>query len=222
MTSGKYGSNFSVKFSILVSYWGCTDLVTWSFLASRIACLPLERFHRTLSEKGKIVEIGCGHGLVTQYLARRGPAREVIGYDPDQRRIPIAKAAARKVPNLTYQGSYFDAGSHRDLSAVAIIGVCCLLDDAVCLNLLSAARASLRPGGVLLLSEILEDKNDWRYAFHIWRERWFARIGFTQGQGLFTRPLATWEKLVHNAGFDRIEPFKAPVPLHSVFNWACS
>ena len=221
MSSHKELDDISTKFQIIRSYWDVTGLVIWSFLATRVATLPLESFHRQLPAEGTIVEVGCGHGVVLQYLARRGCGRKVVGYEPDGRRIPIAQAAAKAVPNLEWRPGYFEKGLHDDLTAVVIIGVLCLLDDATCMRILSAARASLPSGNILLLSDILKNDNDWRYGFHVWRERLFARIGFTQGQGLFLRSPEVWKELIHNAGFRQFEPFTAPVPLHSVFNWVC-
>ncbi len=221
MSAADRWDDCATRLAILRSYWRVADPVTWFFLTCRIASLPLNRFSRHIPVSGKIVEVGCGHGLVAQYLAHREKGRNIVGCDPDRRRILVAKAAAKAMPNLEYRESRFEEGHHQDLAAVVIIGVLCLVDDATSASVLSEARGSLRPGGLLLLSDILKGEGDWRYAFHVWRENWLGRIGFTRGQGIFVRPLSDWERLVRGAGFSTIEAFQAPVPMHSVFNWIC-
>lgn|GEM_PF-1302706 len=221
MTPAKRPSHAALKIAISRSYWDVVDLMTWCFLSCRISLMPLECYHRLLPKEGRIVEVGCGHGVITQYLARRGEARAVIGYEPDERRATIAQRAARGISNLEYRQGYFESSLQNGLVALVIIGVLYLLDDETCLNVLSTARNSLGAGGVFLLSDIWRKEQDLRYEFHLRREHWFKQIGFTQGQGLFVRSPETWKELLHKAGFNRIEPFEAPVLMHSVFNWIC-
>lgn len=50
---------------------------------------------------GTILDLGCGHGVLTNYIALRGPRRHVIGLDLSEQRIAIARAAAP--PNAEFQ-----------------------------------------------------------------------------------------------------------------------
>ena len=43
---------------------------------------------------GRILEVGCGHGLVSSYLALACPDRHVVGVDIDEHKIEVAHRAA--------------------------------------------------------------------------------------------------------------------------------
>lgn len=218
----KVPGDVATKIAVAWSYSRVADPLTSAFLIARLLALPLERFHHALPAEGTIIDVGCGHGAVAQYLARRAPARKVIGYDPDTRRVSIARRAARLEGNLEYRVASVEPGFADDVTAVLVLGVLCLVDDVTCRRILTAARLALRDGGKLVLSDILKNERDWRYSFHLWRERWFARVGFTRSEGLFVRPAHVWQTMIRDAGFQRAEPFAAPVMMHSVFNWICS
>ncbi len=192
-----------------------------AFLLARTLLLPLDRFDARLPAAGAFADVGCGHGLLSQYLARRQPARRVIGYDLDPRRLEAAGRAAGDLSNVEFRAERFEASGARDLAGVLLVGILCLVDDAACAGLLAAARRALAPGGALLLHDVRLERGGWVLRGHLWRERLLARSGFTRADGLFVRPGAWWQGAVAGAGFSAIEPFRADVPLHSVFNWIC-
>ena len=61
------------------------------FLFLRLKLLPLDIYFNKIYKKGKIVEVGCGHGLISYYLSLRAPYLEFCGIDPDKKRIEFAK-----------------------------------------------------------------------------------------------------------------------------------
>ncbi len=216
-----FTTDLAVKRAVIGSYFGPAHFRLWAFLALRTLVLPLKEFDGFIPRSGKVVEIGCGHGLVAQYLARRSPARQVIGYDPDERRIPTARAAAKGLANLEYRQTTFEDDPEPGLAAVIINGVLYLLPDEDCLKVLKAVRNHLTAGGVLVFSDVLVAPGRWRYRFHVARERVFAEGGFTRGQGLFFRTPEAWQGMLAAAGFRDIRPFHAPVAMHSVLNYVC-
>ena len=52
-----------------------------------------------LPNAGVIVELGCGEGLLTNYLAINGPKREIVGYEIVPERLAIAK---KGIKNTSY------------------------------------------------------------------------------------------------------------------------
>ncbi|MBM4034532.1 MAG: class I SAM-dependent methyltransferase [Planctomycetes bacterium] len=51
--------------------------------------------------EGTILDLGCGHGVLANYLALRGPRRRLIGFDISEHRIALARAAAP--PNAEFR-----------------------------------------------------------------------------------------------------------------------
>lgn len=50
--------------------------------------------------EGTIVDLGCGHGVLANYLALRSPNRRVIGFDLSEHRIAVAQSIG--LPNAEF------------------------------------------------------------------------------------------------------------------------
>jgi len=210
------------KMDIIRAYQGAAKPHIWAFLAARTILLPLNKFHEALPKKGVIAEVGCGHGVVCQYLARRAPFRQMVGFDMDLRRINVALNAMDSLRNLEYRAAFFDKGSCKELTGVVVIGVFCLLQDSSVLEILRAIRKNLSNGGLLLVSDIPDyNGGDRVHRFHLARERFLGRIGFTVGQGIFLRSESEWEQMLESTGFSQTKALNAPVFMHQTFNWVC-
>lgn len=61
---------------------------------------PYEELEKLIPRKAKIVDIGCGEGILANFLALTSKDREVIGFEIDKKRIAIAD---RKIPNTKFK-----------------------------------------------------------------------------------------------------------------------
>lgn len=61
---------------------------------------PYEVVNKMIPKSGMIVELGCGEGLLTNYLAISEPKRKIIGYELVPERLESAK---KKIKNTTYK-----------------------------------------------------------------------------------------------------------------------
>ena len=205
---------------IVTSFFKEVNIIEWCFLALRTWILPLEKYNEQIPESGLIVEVGCGHGIVVQYLARRSTDRIIVGYDTDPRRLKIAKKSAKLCTNIKFRQNLFIEGSQKSASAVTVIGVFCLLDDDNTIQILKAAKSCLSNNGVLHINDIPKKKTI-IHKLHIMRESMLGLVGFTQGQGVFLRTDDEWRQILNIAGFNQVEEFKASVFMHSTFDWIC-
>ena len=53
-----------------------------------------------LAADGTIVDLGCGHGVLANYLALRSPGRRVLGFDLDEHRVAVAQSIG--LPNAEF------------------------------------------------------------------------------------------------------------------------
>lgn len=51
--------------------------------------------------RARIIDLGCGHGVLANYLALRGPERRVLGFDLDAYRIRVARSIG--LPNAEFR-----------------------------------------------------------------------------------------------------------------------
>lgn len=127
---------------------------------------PFPTIESAVPLSGRILEIGCGHGLFCTYLALAEPAREVVGVDIDADKIDQARQVAKDLPGVRLSFDVGKSGTVRSgpWDAIAIVDMLYLLPAAEQRALLSAAVEQLAPGGVLLVKEMSPTPR--------WKARW--------------------------------------------------
>lgn len=153
---------------------------------------------------GRVLEIGCGHGLVAATLALQSARREVVGFDVDPDKVAAAERIAAAV---RADGGHLEVtvGDGTELpagpwDAIVIADVIYLLAPDTQEALLKSAAAGLAPGGVLVLKE-LDDKP--------WAKAAFARVEevlatkvlrITAGSDLHWRSASEWATQLEGCG----------------------
>lgn len=121
---------------------------------------PFEPLATAVPDVGHVLEVGCGHGLLSTLLAIDGPERSVVGIDIDDAKIELAKD--RSAP-LVAEGIElrFEHRAPGDIptieggwDAIVIVDVLYLLEATRRRELLAACIDALAPGGELLLKEV--------------------------------------------------------------------
>ncbi len=156
---------------------------------------PFEDVADVVPRRGRILEVGCGHGLFATYLSLSSPERTVVGTDVDGDKIRAAQRAAAGLPNLSFAPAEPGELPTGPWDAVCIVDVLYLIDRAGERSLLRAAANSLAPGGVLVVKE-MGSLPRWKFRWMAAQERLSVRIlKITEGHELtFVPPqeLATW------------------------------
>ncbi|MCC5950772.1 MAG: methyltransferase domain-containing protein [Acidimicrobiia bacterium] len=149
---------------------------------------PFDALERRVPAAGRVLEVGCGHGLLAVYLALAGPDRVVTGVDIDAHKIDLAaQAASRLEPDEAQVGfaavapGEFVAGT---FDAIVIADVLYLLDPDARKRLLAACVQHLADGGVLLVKET-DRLPRWKGAITVAQERLATGVlGITAGDGV--------------------------------------
>lgn len=175
-------------------------------LRIRWATCPVPEIDAEVPTSGRILEVGCGHGLVTAYLARACPGREVVGVDIDERKLAVARAAAEHLPpgsgSLRFASSSDGAVPPGPWDAVVIVDVLYLLDTDHELALLDACVAELAPGGVLVLKET-DVVPAWKHRLARTQEVLATRVlRITEGDSLTFTPIAELAGHLVDRGFE--------------------
>jgi cyclopropane fatty-acyl-phospholipid synthase-like methyltransferase len=106
---------------------------------------------------GRVLDAGCGHGLLSLYLAAQAPDRRITGVDVDTDKLTVARRAAARAgldARVTFEP--VDAGWRPDPSWDAIVEVdmLYLLGRPRATQWLRGAAGALAPGGRLVVKEL--------------------------------------------------------------------
>src|SRR5580698_8822066 len=110
-----------------------------------------------LRDEGRILDVGCGFGLFAAYFGQTQPKREIVGVDPNARRIELARhvASALSLRQHTFHvGDVRTAGLAGPFQAVYVLDVMHHIPEAEQLPVLEHLRDVLAPGGMLLIKDI--------------------------------------------------------------------
>ena len=151
----------------------------------RWATCPFRRISDEVPQTGRVLEVGCGFGLFSSYLALNGRGRHVTGIDVDERKIEPARLAAAEagVRGATCSFAVAGPGEVPDgpWDAVVIVDVLYLLDAAAQAALLRTCAAALAPGGALVVKEMAPSPR-WKAAWNRAQETVSVRLlGITAG-----------------------------------------
>jgi ubiquinone/menaquinone biosynthesis C-methylase UbiE len=191
------------------SLFADAPLSTRSFLRLRSILTPYDRMASVLPARGRVLDLGSGHGLLAFALSLSSHEREIIGIDHDADRVRIAEAAALRLPVGSRPG--FEVGDLKEklwsfpsgsLTGIAMIDILHYFDPPSQQFLVSQAARVLAPGGVLAVREIDSD-NGVKAALNRFYERVATGVGFTRSAGhmLSFRGSVGWIDLLDGAGF---------------------
>jgi 2-polyprenyl-3-methyl-5-hydroxy-6-metoxy-1,4-benzoquinol methylase len=110
-----------------------------------------------LTDEGRILDVGCGFGLFAAYFGQTHPRRQIVGVDPNARRVDLARRVAQKLGLVDHR---FHVGDVRDthlegpFDAVYVLDVMHHIPEADQRPVLERLRDLLVPGGMLLIKDI--------------------------------------------------------------------
>jgi 2-polyprenyl-3-methyl-5-hydroxy-6-metoxy-1,4-benzoquinol methylase len=164
-----------------------------------------------------LLDIGCGIGLLGQYLHTQGHRQPYLGLDHDPRKIAAGRIAVRRAGLDAVMGlRHADVADLPPMHGhVALLDVLHYLPAERQPALLQAAIRHLAPQGCLIIRNVLHEPN-WR--FHATRiEEFFLRVsGWIPGGAQHYPTADELRAPLENAGLDvRIEPLRGCTPFNS-------
>jgi len=133
------------------------------YIYLRYIILPFYLIEKYIPKKGKIVDIGCGHGAFSIYLALKEKSREIIGLDFNKKRIESANKAASNLKNVKfYSKDFIKDPAITKTEAIILIDLLHHVPYNTQKDLLEDCFKKIKKGGELIIKDI-SDKPRWKY-----------------------------------------------------------
>lgn len=161
----------------------------------------LERF----PAQGAALDVGCGHGLLINLLARDPSRRglKLCGIDHDAAKIEQARRSAPA--GVEFSTRRLGELPGRCFDAVSVVDVLYTVRRAVWDEILEGCFRVLRPGGRLILKEVI-DRPRWKYWAIMAQETFSVTVfGITKGERPHFESPADYCRSVGQAGFTLLE-----------------
>lgn len=175
----------------LLSLYRSAPLADRAHVRVRWATCPFRAVAAQVPTSGVILEVGCGHGLLSLYLALASPERRITGIDVDADKLEVARTAAAAAGlACAFEAVEGPALPEGPFDAIAIVDVLYLLDAAAQRSLLTSCAGRLAPGGVLVVKEMAPEPR-WKATWNAVQETAAVKVlGITEGEELTFLPPA--------------------------------
>jgi trans-aconitate methyltransferase len=177
-------------------YAGQGSLVKF-YVQARSLLLNLNYYAEAFSNAGTIVDIGCGYGVLANYLSLTLPNNDIVGIDIDYKRINSATMTIGQRANITFQIADVTHCSLPDCIGIVMTDFLHHVYPSEQRKILESAFLSLRKGGVLLIAEADSGaKPIYRY----WASYLSDRFLYPASKSYF-RKSKDWEDILSGLGF---------------------
>lgn len=179
------------------------SLGTKTFLSIRWKLTPYDVMAAKMPTQGKILDLGCGHGLFALALALGSSEREVLGVDHDAARVELGEKAARGLNNLHFEKGSVLGPPPGPYAGISLIDVMHYFSPALQEQVVIGLQSSLIEGGTLLIREV-NPQSGLVSSLNRGYEALATKVGFTRSNSKdnhFRTP-EQWEKLLKRCGFE--------------------
>jgi 2-polyprenyl-6-hydroxyphenyl methylase/3-demethylubiquinone-9 3-methyltransferase len=170
------------------------------FVHVRAFLSDLPAVEERVPRNGQILDLGCGHGLLTNLLAQGSAERDVLGIDIDADKVEAARRTIKGQANVRFE--VVDAADVHGgpFDAITVGDVFYLIPPEGQRSLIERCFEILAPGGVFVWKSQVRQPR-WKYAITYGQEWLMTHLGPTSGHGLYF--LDTDESLaaLRDAGF---------------------
>ena len=140
----------------IFALYPCLSFFAYFFGRFRFIIAPIEEIIALLPRSGNVIDIGCGHGFITNAIAIRYPNVKVRGMDINKSRIDVAKSSLAKRTNISF--SVLDV-IKKSLPKQKFDGIVCFdllhhLPQETQIKIITQAYNLLKKNGVFIIKDI--------------------------------------------------------------------
>ncbi|HTA95595.1 MAG TPA: 1-acyl-sn-glycerol-3-phosphate acyltransferase, partial [Verrucomicrobiae bacterium] len=154
---------------------------------------------------GFILDLGCGYGVATHWLAQFTDGRNFLGLDYDENKIRVAQRTAPESSRIKFEIGDILNCDYPMCDTILLLDVLHYWTPEKQQAILNKARQALRPGGRLILRDAARAENEAHRRVNFW-EKIATRLGHNKTvEGLHFQTRAELETALRQAGFAKFE-----------------
>jgi len=186
-------------------------LKTSLYINLRWLLCPFEKIASFLPVKGVIFDVGCGYGLLANFLSLDFPERKVIGADFSSHRLGIAQKTIGTRKNIEFLQKDVKDLNLESCDGLVVSDFLHHISPDMAKSFFRLIHERLKPEGKLIIQEV-DRFPKWKYIATIIIDR---LLNF--GKPLYYCSADEWQKRLENAGFRvRTVPIHQGLPLADV------
>lgn len=178
-----------------------SGFLTKAYIRIKFRIHPLLKLESYVPREGRILDLGCGIGILSNLMQLTSPDRNIDGIDIDRDKIHLAQSTLGDRRNLSFNLNSIQNMSGVGYDTVIISDILYLIPFAQQEEILKRYFNELPSGGLLLIKEV--DKRPlWKYVFNLLQERLAVNIlKLTKGGRFFFRSSLEYKKLLSSIGY---------------------
>jgi len=186
---------------VLIARFARLGWLTGLFVRIKLRIFPLFDLAEQVPLKGKILDLGCGRGLLGLALTLMSQHRQVFGMDLDVDNVAWAAGASANrgrcvvgdLQHLPFRGLF---------DCIVVSDILYLIPNAIHGAILKACYGLLAPGGVLLLKE-MNTRPRWKFIWNWIQETVAVKVvGWTLGNRFYFQDRISFVALMRKCGFE--------------------
>jgi 2-polyprenyl-3-methyl-5-hydroxy-6-metoxy-1,4-benzoquinol methylase len=173
------------------------------YLILRWITTPYYSMTEHLPSNGKILDLGCGYGLLTLALAQNSSNRCVLGFDIDNNRIQAAQKSTEDIKNIRFLIADLTSLPCEQFNGIALIDVMQYFPISQQFLIFRQMYAALETGGIMIVRGLDPNKKSLAASINIFYEKMAVLIGFTKSihkKTYFATP-SEWTEELSRIGF---------------------
>lgn len=182
----------------LVDLYTGQNIRVRSYVNGRVRILDLDSFTKHLPHEGVLVDIGCGYGVLANYLSLCYPNSQIIGLDLVNDRIKAANKTVGHRTNIMFLLQDARRWSWPGCAGITMTDFLHHIPKHDQQKIIETAFHNLTSGGALVISEVDPTA---RPLYRYWASYLSDRILYPLSRSYFRKP-SEWEGILSHVGFN--------------------